>query len=51
MGGTGGQYRAPRQPRKRLTAIGVSVLLKGPEVWSTWSEDTVGVQGLGNELV
>lgn len=51
MGGTGGQYRAPRQPRKRLTAIGVSVLLKGPKVWSTWSKDTVGVQGLGNELV
>jgi hypothetical protein len=42
MGGTGRQYKSHVIDETR-TAIGVSVLLEGPEVWCTWSKDTVGV--------
>jgi hypothetical protein len=50
IGGTGCQYKSHVIDETR-TAIGVSVLLKCPEVWCTWSKDTVGAQSRGDELI
>jgi hypothetical protein len=50
MGGTVYQHSNWWLLKRRRTAIGGSMLLKGPEVWSTWSKDTIGVEGFGDEV-
>jgi hypothetical protein len=48
-----GNYRSVYAHRihKKLTAVGISVLLKRPEVIGTWSKDTIGAKVGGDELV